>query len=556
MAESSIPAAVYYRMSTDKQEHSIERQRSQVEPFAAKKGYQIVKEYADEGIAGDEFDRRPQFQQLLRDARAGKFKTILADELSRVSRQEVLDFIAKVAHPLREAGVGLVTVAEGALGWESVVEIITLTIRQDKAAGESVGTSRRILTDMLKRAREGLYLGGPVPYGYRTVDHPTLRTRLGKPRKLLAPDGRKAEVVRLIFDLYDRGHSLRAVARELDRRGAPPPGSGFRWTGGGVRRILIQRKYVGDWTWNVQRAGKHHRLLGGEVQRTGKGQRYGRNPPEEWVVVPDTHEPLVGRDLFARVQARLQGAQKVTTPHPDGGNFLLTRLLVCGHCGAYMLGHTQRGERLYCCGGYKAYGKGHCHRNQVGEAGLVKAVLRQLRKAFLDPDRLAVLRAEVAALEADLRSDANKGKLEKKVAELDRAIRRGNGRLVTLPEDRLPGLVEELRRLETERDAVRAELARLDTDSLTADLEARVAEAESVLWNLEEALEEEDAPRLRQVLREVLSKIELRFTHHAALNGQTVSTLEGGTIYLRRQENGLELVPSGLAQTRSRGVLR
>jgi DNA invertase Pin-like site-specific DNA recombinase len=545
MAEGILQAATYYRMSTDRQEDSIERQRSQVEPHAQKCGYRIVGEYADPGVAGDEFDRRPQFQQLLKDARAGKFEVILADELSRISRQEVLDFIAKVAHPLRDAGVRIETVAEGPLGWDNVVEIILLTVRQDKSAQESVSTSRRILTQMVKKARAGHYLGGPIPYGLAAVPDPVRG-------KKLVPDGRKAEVVRLIFDLYDRGHSLRAVARELYVRGVAAPGGGARWTGAAVRMVLRQRKYTGDWTWNAQRAGKHHRLKGGEVQRTGKGHRYGRNDPGEWVVVPDTHEALVGREQFARVQARLQGRRKVTTPHPDGGAFLLTRLLVCGHCGAYLLGHTQRGRRLYCCGGYKAYGKDHCHRNQTREAPLVKVVLEQIRKAFLDPERLAALRAEVAALEEARRSDTNLAKLERTLAELEKAIRLGNGRLVTLPEDRLPGVVEELRRLEAERDGVRAELHRARHESLAADLEAKVAEAERVLWDLQNALREEDAPRLRQVLREVVSRVELHFTHRRRRNGQTASVLEGGTIYLRWQENGLELGGCAAAQTRSR----
>jgi hypothetical protein len=49
MAERSIPAAVYYRISDDRQEDSIERQRSQVELYAQAHGYQIVVAYVEPG---------------------------------------------------------------------------------------------------------------------------------------------------------------------------------------------------------------------------------------------------------------------------------------------------------------------------------------------------------------------------------------------------------------------------------------------------------------------------------------------------------------------------
>ena len=58
-------AATYLRKSTDEQEQSIGRQRGQVAVYAAGRGYRIVQEYVDEGIAGDVFDRRPGFQKLL-----------------------------------------------------------------------------------------------------------------------------------------------------------------------------------------------------------------------------------------------------------------------------------------------------------------------------------------------------------------------------------------------------------------------------------------------------------------------------------------------------------
>ena len=63
-----IRAVAYYRMSDDKQENSIERQKSQVIPYSVRHGYEIVREYVDEGIAGDEEKKRKAFMRMLADA--------------------------------------------------------------------------------------------------------------------------------------------------------------------------------------------------------------------------------------------------------------------------------------------------------------------------------------------------------------------------------------------------------------------------------------------------------------------------------------------------------
>src|SRR4051794_19551360 len=90
----TVRAAAYYRMSTPKQKDSIERQQSQVRPYVGKSDqngtphYVLVQEYADLAIAGDVFERRPDFQRLLKDAKAGLFSVIVVDEWSRLSRQE------------------------------------------------------------------------------------------------------------------------------------------------------------------------------------------------------------------------------------------------------------------------------------------------------------------------------------------------------------------------------------------------------------------------------------------------------------------------------------
>src|SRR5271157_2336406 len=120
-----IRVAVYVRMSKDRQEDSPERQRGQIHPHCERQGYQVVDEYFDPGITGDEFVKRAQFQRLLRDAQAGKFDGIVVDHKDRISRQQPIDYIADVVRPLYHAGVWVEAVATGRLDWDSMAGLLT-----------------------------------------------------------------------------------------------------------------------------------------------------------------------------------------------------------------------------------------------------------------------------------------------------------------------------------------------------------------------------------------------------------------------------------------------
>ncbi len=111
-------AAVYIRMSTDDQADSPQRQRDQVLPYCEKKGYRVVEVYEDAGMRGWDNDR-PAFQRLLRDAQKGLFDIIVVDEASRLSRQDPIEYVVTVAHPLRQAGVAVEVVDEGRqMNWD------------------------------------------------------------------------------------------------------------------------------------------------------------------------------------------------------------------------------------------------------------------------------------------------------------------------------------------------------------------------------------------------------------------------------------------------------
>jgi hypothetical protein len=138
-----------------------------------------------------------------------------------------------------------------------------------------------------------------------------------------------------------------------------------------VRGILQNRAYVGDLVWNRRTQGKFHRIANGQAKKRETLHRtVEKNGQQDWIVVRDAHEALVPRELFERAQARRAGDQKENFRRGRGKDspFLLTSLLVCGHCGFRLQGysHCNGGHRedgsptasfSYVCGGNVRRGK-------------------------------------------------------------------------------------------------------------------------------------------------------------------------------------------------------
>ncbi len=363
----AIRAAAYYRMSDDRQENSIDRQKSQVEPYAEKNGYNIVAVYEDLGITGSEIAGRKGLRRMLRDAQSGKFEAILCDDKDRFGRFDSID-MGEIIAPLRRKGIHINTVAQGRRDWESFGGRVTDAVMQEAKRMEQEAISRRVLSTQLLRARDGHDTGGRMLYGYCwETDSDGNRKRV--------PDGHRAEIVRFIFRQYDQGWTLWAIAEELYRRGMSSPTGKPRWTRSVIQRLLKNRRFVGDFTWGVHASGKCHRYAKNGLRTTSRGQ-HGQetNPADEWIIRPEAHEPLIDRETFERVQARLRGNQGNTTPHPNGGNFILSRMLVCGHCGSTLVGITAGKSRVYVCRGYLAHGKDYCRRNSIPEKTAVNAL--------------------------------------------------------------------------------------------------------------------------------------------------------------------------------------
>jgi hypothetical protein len=464
---------------------------------------------------------------LLTDAQAKKFDIIVVDECSRLSRASPLEFFAEVAQPLNKADVRLYSVAEGGLqDWDNLPGVMLSAVYQDRSSGESKKIWYRVTTEYLKRAQNGRIDLGKPPYGYRRVwvddsgkvahegTHPPEQVRRTKPIPHLdlgAPD--EVRVVRFIFDAYsNRDMSLEDIGRELERQGVPTPTGKRVWSQNCVGRILREMKYAGYHVFNRVRQGQFYRLGADGVEPAGGFEtETGMNPKEAWRVIPNHHEPLISVEVFMRAQELLAANRKRTTPAPNRGDFLLTKLLVCAACGVPMVGHRNKpgAEAFYRCTKAMGTAQHHCHNYLVKESEVLDNILASLEGDFLDPRFLELCAQEAEKMDEAATDGRRMATLRAELSTLDRDIDRARTRLVKVDDEEFEFLNAHIAKLKARKKEVEAELRQAESPSHKKGTEELLRRLEGQIRQLRDAIQSKERQCVRASIRRIVSFVRV-----------------------------------------------
>lgn len=368
-------AVLYLRLSHDDdnpgESESIQNQRSLLQGYAAQHGFAIVEEYVDDGWSGTRFDR-PRFQAMLRDMDRHRFDIVLVKDLSRLGRDYIqTGRYLELVFP--ERGVRLIAVGDG---------IDTARADTDLAPFRNVinemyarDTSRKIRSALHTKMQAGKFIGNFAPYGYQKDP---------ADKNHLIPDERAAATVRRIFAWAAAGKRPAEIARMLNERGEPPPAvyralvhPGFNsnhaskykvWTSVGVSRILQDVVYLG------------HIAQGKTDKISFKSKKTREKRADEWIVVPDCHEPLVSRQTFDAVQ-RQRAARRCD--RKGAFSNLFSGLAFCLDCGKAMstVSTRRKGSAAsLACGAYKLRGTAACSNHFISYESLYRCVLEAVRR--------------------------------------------------------------------------------------------------------------------------------------------------------------------------------
>jgi site-specific DNA recombinase len=331
--------AIYTRKSTehnlDLEFNSLDAQREACEAYIksqAHEGWRLVPDrYDDGGLSGASLDR-PALQKLLADVGAGKINIVVVYKVDRLTRS-LADF-AKLVELFDQHGVSFVSITQS-FNTTSSMGRLTLNVLLSFAQFEREVIGERVRDKIAASKRKGLWVGGPVPLGYRCIDK----------KLVVVPE--EAEVVRTIFARYLELGSMGALLTELDRHGIRTKvngrrdgrkSGGIRFGVGSLAHLLKNRFYIGEITYR------------GEVHR-------------------GEHEPILGRDLFEAVQAKRAANAVVRLVRLRGSAAILTGRLFDDRGNRMSPTHSNK-----CGVRYRYYVSHAILQNQRVEAGSVARV--------------------------------------------------------------------------------------------------------------------------------------------------------------------------------------
>jgi len=235
-----------YRVSTlgqvDKED--IPMQREACREFAKSKGWVVTEEFFEKGISGYKVssENREALQIIKKAAIQKQFDILLVFMFDRLGRRD--DETPFVVEWFVKNGIKVWSVAEGEQRFEDHVDKLINYIRFWQSSGESLKTSIRTKARMEQLVKEGLYIGGGCPYGYRIC-------KLGRTNKHgfevhdILIDSDEATVVRKIFDLYinDKMGTYR-IAKHLDNNNILNR-KGTSWNYTSILNVLKNEVYTG-----------------------------------------------------------------------------------------------------------------------------------------------------------------------------------------------------------------------------------------------------------------------------------------------------------------------
>ena len=328
-----IPAAAYVRMSTDRQEDSPERQKRQINEYATKHGYNVIRWYADHGMSGTESANRAGYQQLLEESRIGAFSAVLIAELSRLSREDLFSVLPQWG-AFRDAGITLVSCQRGVIDFSSMGGFLSAIIDQYSAHDESKKFADRTVTGKLNRIMNGERVSGNRLFGFdrnivdrsgNVLKRVSFREQFIKSvdcHSILVPSA-ESEAVKAVKWAYDHilnGGSVVSVAKEFNRRGLVGV-QGKQFHTGTARLILTNPSYAGMTRAAYKCRGKFSRM----------------SDTQEPILMENTHAGIVDRQTFETVSTMIENR---AVRKDKWLTYLLSGLCRCGHCGHPLAGQN------------------------------------------------------------------------------------------------------------------------------------------------------------------------------------------------------------------------
>lgn len=503
----NLITALYTRLSQEDllqgESNSIRNQKLILQKYADDHGFHNCQFYVDDGYCGADFNR-PDFKRMMADIEAGKVGTVIVKDQSRLGRDYLqTGMLMEITFP--QYDVRFIAINDGVDSANGVSDFSGIkNYFNDFYARD---TSRKIRAVIKAKGERGERISTATPYGFmRDPENP----------KKLIPDPETAPIVKRIFEMRVNGMGVVKICDTLSREkiinpglymfrrsgnrsGQPNPDRPYHWAQNTVRKILVNREYVGD-TVNFKTYSKSNKL-----------KKRLNNAPENILIFENTHEAIIDRKTFDLVQKHFAGRKR---PDIQGEVDKFAGYVYCGECGKRLYLH--RGKTIkpknnhFQCGGFQSRTT-DCTAHYIRESVLEEIVLTDLRKmtalAREQPEefyRMAMANGEEEARKFHDTATRQQSKLNARIKDLDNIIR-------CLYEDRVCGRIT-LERYDTMAGSYEQEQAelKLELESISAQISEMNLREKYVRDFMENARTYIEMPKLTpELLRVFIHRIDV-----------------------------------------------
>jgi DNA invertase Pin-like site-specific DNA recombinase len=381
---------------------SIENQQAIISAYIAERSDMVLREvYIDNGTTGQTFERAG-FQRMLADFESGRVDCCISKDLSRLGRNAI-DTGYYIEKYFPTHGIRYIAITDNYDSADGSSGGIMVSLKNMMNETYALEVGRKIRQTKQMNIRNGGFVGSIVPYGYfKSVED--------RHKLVVAPEA--GAVVRRIFEMSADGRTIPQIMEWLAAEKIMPPrrylfskgvisekliGKHTLWNRGVIYEILSNRIYTGDMVQRKTSTREHvqHRL-----------------DESEWLITPDTHEGIVSRELFDKVQ-NMRSKQKPKAKSTNDNIF--HRKLFCGHCGYTIVRRRNTdNSTTFMCNSRQSYGKNACVPVSISENALKTEILELLRK------EAAVFADRRARQTAKSTNDKTQAELTQTRLELDR----------------------------------------------------------------------------------------------------------------------------------------
>ncbi|MDR2168137.1 MAG: recombinase family protein [Clostridiales bacterium] len=418
---------------------SIQNQKLLLLDYAVSNGFLVHNVYVDDDLSG--FSDRPAFKQMIEDAAAGLFNIVLCKSQSRFTRD--MELVERYIHGyFVNWGVRFIGLTDN----------VDTNVKGNKKARQIYGLinewfsedlSENIRAVFKKKMEAGQFLGAFACYGYEKDP---------QNRHKLIIDDEAAKNVREIFALYLEGFGASRIAQILTEKEIPTPtrykkvkGLNFQnpnnsfcgiWSAGTIGRILKNQAYIGTL------------VQGREKKVSYKSNKVVIAPREQWIIVKNSHEPIIDEDEFRKVQKIMEGNRRRCGKSSQNAKpHVLAGKVICADCGSNMQrsGVSRDGRTYYLrCKLSAKTGRRDCTPHGIAQERVENAIKSRIRElvdyALSDGGDAAVISQVMAEIGSgkDLRP-----KLEKQIVALNEKIAQIQKNIALAYADKLNGNIAE-----------------------------------------------------------------------------------------------------------------